>query len=278
MTVNRHSERIQDYYSPDDLYDKIVDGLNRLGKDLAVITPEDLQSVDEFHIRGEAATRELIALAAFMPGGQLLDIGCGIGGSTRRLARDTGCRVTGIDLSDAYIDTAQRLTRLLKMQDRLGFQAASALDLPFADNLFGGAWSLHMNMNVADKPAWLEETFRVLKPGGRLVLYEVCGGENAPPYYPVPWAQEGGMSFLVGPETFRALITAAGFKVAVWNDRTNAARRSFANAREPAGNPSLPPLGIHLLIGEDLPVKINNLRRNLDEARVTVIEAVAVKP
>ncbi|MCW8844754.1 MAG: methyltransferase domain-containing protein, partial [Gammaproteobacteria bacterium] len=132
MTEN--IKHIHSYYSPNDLYNKIIDGLNKLDKDLAKVTLDDLQPVDEFHIRGDTATKELIKLAAFTPDMHILDVGCGIGGSTRRLAHETGCRVTGIDLSDEYIDTAERLTQLLRMQERVAFHACSAMELPYADD------------------------------------------------------------------------------------------------------------------------------------------------
>jgi len=271
-------KHIHSYYSPNDLYNKIIEGLNKLGKDLSKITLDDLQPVDEFHIRGDAATKELIKLSAFAPDMHILDVGCGIGGSTRRLAHKTGCRVTGIDLSDEYIDTARRLTELLNMQDRVTFYATSALALPFDDNSFDGVWSLQMNMNVEDKLSWLKETCRVLKPGGRAVLYEVCSGKNSPLYFPVPWAQDSSMSFLVPPESFRSVIRTAGFDITVWNDKTDLAQKAFANAKEPAGEPSLPVLGVYLLVGNDIQTKAYNLHRNLDEERVSLIEAVAVKP
>ena len=271
-------KHIHSYYSPNDLYNKIIEGLNKLGKDLSKITLDDLQPVDEFHIRGDVATKELIKLSGFTPDMHILDVGCGIGGSTRRLAHETGCCVTGIDLSDEYIDTAQRLTQLLNMQERVKFHATSALALPFDDNSFDGVWSLQMNMNVEDKLSWLKETYRVLKPGGRAVLYEVCGGKNSPPYFPVPWAQDSSMSFLVPPESFRAVITAAGFDITVWNDKTDLAQKAFANAKEPVGEPNLPVLGVYLLVGNDIQTKAYNLHRNLDDERVSLIETVAVKP
>ena len=271
-------KHIHSYYSPNDLYNKIIEGLNKLGKDLSKITLDDLQPVDEFHIRGDVATKELIKLSAFTSHMHILDVGCGIGGSTRRLAHETGCCVTGIDLSDEYIDTAQRLTQLLNMQERVKFHATSALALPFDDNSFDGVWSLQMNMNVEDKLSWLKETYRVLKPGGRAVLYEVCGGKNSPPYFPVPWAQDSSMSFLVPPESFRAVITAAGFDITVWNDKTDLAQKAFANAKEPVGEPNLPVLGVYLLVGNDIQTKAYNLHRNLDDERVSLIETVAVKP
>jgi len=277
LAVAEGSGDIQGYYSPDDLYDRIVEGLGKLGKDLSSLTLDDLQPVDEFHIRGDAATRELIELAGFAPDSHILDVGCGIGGSTRRLSHETGCRVTGIDLSEPYIDTARRLTDLLGMQERVAFHAASALELPFEDNAFDGIWSLQMNMNVEDKLSWLRETLRVLKPGGRAIFYEVCGiGSDL--HFPVPWAQDSSMSYLVPPETFRGLLEAAGFHIAVWNDKTDLARQAFAGARKPEGEPNLPVLGVYLLVGRDIPTKAYNLSRNLNEGRVNLVETVAVKP
>jgi MPBQ/MSBQ methyltransferase len=272
------TKHIHSYYSPNGLYNKIIEGLNKLGKDLSKVTLDDLQPVDEFHIRGDTATKELIELAGFTPDMHILDVGCGIGGSTRRLARETGCRVTGIDLSDEYIDTAERLTELLNMQERVKFLATSALDLPFDDDSFDGVWSLQMNMNVEDKLGWLKETYRVLKPGGRAVLYEVCGSKNTPLHFPVPWAQDSSMSFLIPPEPFRDVITSAGFEIAVWHDKTDLAKKAFANAKKPEGKPTLPVLGVYMLVGNDIGTKAYNLHRNLDEERVSLIETVAVKP
>lgn len=271
-------DHIHGYYSPNDLYNKIIDGLNNIGKDPATVTLDDLQPVDEFHIRGDTATKELIGLAGFTPAMHVLDVGCGVGGSTRRLSHHTGCRVTGVDLSDEYIDAAERLTHLLGMQERVRFHACSALELPFVDNSFDGAWSIQMNMNVEDKLGWLRELYRVLKPGGRAVLYEVCGHRNTPVHFPVPWAQDSSMSFLVPPDAFRDVITAAGFAIEAWNDKTELAQRAFAHMTEPQGEPELPELGVHLLVGDDILTKAYNLHRNLDEERVSLVETVAVRP
>ncbi|MBW2686802.1 MAG: class I SAM-dependent methyltransferase [Deltaproteobacteria bacterium] len=271
-------KHIHSYYSPNDLYNKIIEGLNKTGKELSEVTLDDLQPVDEFHIGGDVATKELVRLSGFTPDMHILDVGCGVGGSTRRLSYETGCRVTGIDLSDQYIDAAERLTQLLTMQERVKFHAASALALPFDDNTFDGAWSIQMNMNVEDKLSWLKELYRVLKPGGHAVLYEVCGNKNSPVHFPVPWAQDSSMSFLVPPESFRDVITIAGFLIEIWNDKTHLAQQAFAHMTEPVGEPNLPELGVHLLVGNDIRTKAYNLHRNLEEERVSLIETVAAKP
>lgn len=265
------------YYSPNDLYNRIIGGLVELGKDLSKLKLEDLHPVDEFHIRGTVATNELIALSGFTPDMHILDVGCGVGGSSRRLSHHIGCRVTGVDLSDEYIDAARRLTQLFNMQETAKFHAASALDLPFEDNSFDGIWSIQMGMNVEDKLSWLKELYRVVKSGGRIVMYEVCANKNSPVYFPVPWAQDSSISYLVEPDLFREVITAAGFEIEVWNDKTNLAQQAFSQMTEPQGDPELPPLGVHLLVGDDILTKAYNLHRNLDEERVSLIETVAVK-
>jgi SAM-dependent methyltransferase len=270
-------KHIHRYYSPNDLYNKIIDGLNEIGQDLSKVTLDDLQPVDEFHIRGDVATKELIKLSGFTPDMHILDVGCGVGGSTRRLSHESGCCVTGIDLSDQYIDAAERLTQLLNMEERVKFHAASALELPFEDNTFDGVWSIQMNMNIEDKLSWLEEVYRVLKPGRPAILYEVCGHKNTPLHFPVPWAQDSSMSFLVPPESFRHLIESAGFDIAVWNDKTDLAQQAFSHMTAPEGEPDLPELGVHLLVGNDILTKAYNLHRNLDEERVSLIETVATK-
>ena len=86
------------------------------------------------------------------------------------------------------------------------------------------------------------------------------------------------MSFLVPPESFRDVITSAGFEIAVWNDRTDLAQKAFAHMAEPVGEPELPELGVHMLVGNDILIKAYNLHRNLDEERVSLIETVAIKP
>ena len=270
-------KHIHRYYSPNDLYNKIIVGLNEIGKDLSKVTIDDLQPVDEFHIRGDVATKELIKLSDFSPDMHILDVGCGVGGSTRRLSHETGCCVTGIDLSDQYIDAAERLTLLLNMEEKVKFHTASALELPFEDNTFDGAWSIQMNMNIEDKLSWLNEVYRVLKPGRPVVLYEVCGHKNTPLYFPVPWAQDESMSFLVAPDLFRDVMISAGFDIDVWNDKTDLAQQAFAHITEPTGEADLPELGVHLLVGNDIRTKAYNLHRNLDEQRVSLIETVATK-
>ena len=86
------------------------------------------------------------------------------------------------------------------------------------------------------------------------------------------------MSFLVPPDEFLQIIISAGFEIEAWHDKTGLAQKAFAHMTEPVGEPELPELGVHLLVGKDILTKAYNLHRNLDEERVSLIETVAVKP
>ncbi len=101
------------------------------------------------------------------PGTTVLDVGCGIGGSARLLARDYGFVVTGITISPAQVQRAQELTPPdLPVQ----FQVADALQLPFPDASFDVVWSIEAGPHMPDKMQYAREMLRVLKPGGILVV------------------------------------------------------------------------------------------------------------
>ena len=94
----------------------------------------------------------------------LLDIGCGIGGPSRFFATERNCRVTGIDLTEDYVRTAEALAQRVGLADRVSYRQASALALPFEAGPFDGAYMMHVGMNIEDKPALFTEVRRVLKP------------------------------------------------------------------------------------------------------------------
>ena len=181
---------VQRHYTRVDLADRIFDALRRAGADLDVLTVDDLGPIDEFHIRGREATTELAEFGALSPGTSVLDVGCGIGGPSRTLAVGYGCRVTGIDLVGEYCRVAELLALRACRNQWVRYAQASALDLPFADGTFDVVWTQHASMNIEDKPRLYGEMFRVVKPGGRLLLYDIVSGPGGPIHFPVPWAGE----------------------------------------------------------------------------------------
>ena len=100
-------------------------------------------------------------------GTTLLDVGCGIGGSSRLLAKDYGFAVTGVTISPQQVTRAQQLT---PAELKARFLVGDALDLPFADGSFDVVWSVEAGPHMPDKGQFASELLRVLKPGGLLVV------------------------------------------------------------------------------------------------------------
>lgn len=268
-------ERIAAHYHRPGLRDALIAGLAAAGKDIDRLAPEDLAAVDEFHVRGREATVELGSALGLAAGMDVLDVGCGIGGASRRFAIAYGCNVTGIDLTAEYCDVAHFLAERLRIADRVSYRQANALAMPFADGTFDAAYSQHAAMNIADKPALYREIARVLKPGARFGLYDLLQGEGGDVLYPVPWARTAETSFLVTPDELRRLLADAGFEIVDWRDTTEQAHAFFVRMRARPHRTEPPALGIHLLLGEDFPAMAKNLPRNLGEQRVRAILAVA---
>jgi MPBQ/MSBQ methyltransferase len=107
------------------------------------------------------------ALDKLPPGTTLLDVGCGIGGSSRILARDYGFAVTGITISPQQVKRAQELT---PPGVNAQFAVDDAMALSFPDASFDIVWSIEAGPHMPDKAVFARELMRVLKPGGVLVV------------------------------------------------------------------------------------------------------------
>jgi cyclopropane fatty-acyl-phospholipid synthase-like methyltransferase len=105
------ADHVASHYSENlKLADAIADKLRAAGKDPRKLTTADLVAVDEFHIRGRKATLELSEKMNLIAQSHVLDIGSGLGGPARTLAETHGCRVTGIDLTQAFCDAATAMS------------------------------------------------------------------------------------------------------------------------------------------------------------------------
>jgi ubiquinone/menaquinone biosynthesis C-methylase UbiE len=265
------------HYTVSDLGDVILGALEKAGKDVDNLTVDDLAPVDQFHIRGRMATEELASWAALAPGQRLLDVGCGIGGTGRYLAANFGCDVVGVDLTEEYCRVGDMLSARVGLSDKTTFRQASALELPFDDASFDVVWTEHVQMNIEDKATFYAEIARVLKPDGQFAFHDVFGGRGGDVHFPVPWAEVPAISHLVAVEKLPDVLNAAGFVPAQWEDKTEPSTRFFEGVLQRVRDDGWMPLGLHLLMGDRAEEKFANMHRNLEEGRVTVVQAVLRK-
>ncbi len=222
--------QIARHYGISGLLDRTLQALRAQGRDLERLTPADIAPADEFHIRGRQATVELSELADAHAGWRVLDVGSGLGGSTRFLAAEFGCDVTGVDLTEEFCVVATALSKLVALDGLTKFCCATSLEMPFSDAKFNLAWTQHGQMNIANKRDFYQEIRRVLQSGGRFVFHDILAGPSGTPHLPVHWAEEPTMSFLIAPDDLRQLLEHTGFKVLAWRDTTDVTREWYLAA------------------------------------------------
>lgn len=268
------TEILEQHYAGHAVVADLIRALAEAGKAEGALKPEDLSSIDQFHVRSLLATKDLAAAAAPLKDMHILDVGAGLGGAARFLASTYDCRVTGLDLMQAYVDAAMLLTERCGLTDRVRFQRGDATALPFPDKSFDQVWMQHVSMNIADKPRLYAEMRRVLRPSGRLAIYDPLSTGGEPLLYPVPWARDERTSFVLGEPEMKKLLHDAGFSLVSWEDKTSTALAWFDEMQKKWAGTKPSPLGIHVLIGPEIRAMSANLRTNLEQGRAKLVQAV----
>ena len=283
MYINKHpamstEAKITEHWTHGSLAEAIMAALEKAGVLTSSLTVADLEPMDHLHGGGAAATRGLLARLSPGPGRHILDIGSGIGGPARFLASEYGCRVTGIDLTQEFCDVAVMLTEKTGLDDRVSFRQANALDLPFDDACFDGAYSQNVSMNISDKAAFYGEACRILKPGGLFVAAEVAEGPDGPPFFPVPWALTPENSHLSKVDEISHLLAAAGFRDIEIIDHTAAMMDIHQRTRARIAAEGEPVLSPKVVIGEDADERLKNSIRSVVERRIIPLVVGCRKP
>ncbi|MBU8911614.1 MAG: class I SAM-dependent methyltransferase [Desulfobacterales bacterium] len=270
---------IKDHYNSDHLTQNIKAALIKAGKDLANLEPKDLSPIDQIHTGGARSSIELFKKITLSSDAKVLDAGCGIGGSTRLLAKQFNCRVIGVDLADKFIEAASFLTRCTKLENLVSFQQGSVLDLPFENNTFDAVLCQHILMNIKDKPAAAREFFRVLKPDGKLILHEIVKGENNSLHLPVPWADKSAISFLESWDVMSRIFKEHGFKINIFSDQTESACTGWEkfNAVSQKKPPRPNPLGLGIIFGSNAKSFGKNMYTNFKNNAICLVEAILKK-
>jgi tocopherol O-methyltransferase len=117
---------------------------------------------------------ELLSWGKIDKAEKIVDVGCGIGGSTLYLAQKYQAKAQGITLSPQQAKRATERAKEAGLAERVSFQVANALEMSFADNSFDLVWSLESGEHMPDKTKFLQECYRVLQPGGKLLMATWC--------------------------------------------------------------------------------------------------------
>ncbi|XP_010276973.1 PREDICTED: probable tocopherol O-methyltransferase, chloroplastic isoform X2 [Nelumbo nucifera] len=110
----------------------------------------------------------------------IVDVGCGIGGSSRYLARKYGAQCQGITLSPVQAQRAQALAAAQGLADKVSFQVADALQQPFPDGQFDLVWSMESGEHMPDKKKFVSELARVAAPGATIIMVTWCHRDLSP--------------------------------------------------------------------------------------------------
>jgi len=269
---------IAEHWAKGDIYALILSALEKAGKSTDALTVEDLAPVDHFHARGFAATVDLADRLPVDRGQHILDIGCGFGGPARYFSKRFQCNVSGIDITPAFVEAGNQLTALLGMDDAVTLERGDAQHLPYPDGAFDGAYTQHVTMNIADRARFFGEAYRVLKPGSFFALTEHGLGSVGDPYYPLPWSMDGRGSYLMAPSETRRVLETVGFDDVQVEDTGHTYLAAYKRTMELAAQGALPPLGIHIIMGESAPQKTRNAARNIEEGRTHPVQVICRKP
>lgn len=273
------TDLVSSHYTHGGLLDTIRDGIQKLGKTIDSVDIDDLGPVDEFHIGGRIATGSFLDQLEIGPGHHVLDVGCGLGGGSRYAAQSYDCQITGVDLTQEYVDTGNTLCSWVGLAEKVRLSVADATALPHADESFDCAYMLHVGMNIADKKVLASELHRVIRPGGKMGIYDVMKTGDGELAFPVPWAAEPSGSSVASPSTYKYELEQAGFSVIAERNRRDFALAFFAQLQSKAASADgPPPLGLHILMGNSAPTKVNNMIENISRGLIAPVEIIAEKP
>lgn len=163
------NQEISDYYDQTEIhYKRAWD----LGESLAMhygYWEEDTKNFRE-SLRG--MNTALSSFGEITANHKVLDAGCGVGGSSVFLAKEIGCRVDGITLSQKQVESATKNAAEKGVSELTAFSLNDFTATDFPDNSFDIIWTLEAVVHANDKSDFLKEAYRLLKPGGRVVMGE----------------------------------------------------------------------------------------------------------
>lgn len=273
IKMTDYSDAINQQYGRNDINDGILKAFQMAGIDMEDLSLDHLSRFDQLHTGGRKATRKLGEMAGLKPGMKILDVGCGIGGPARTLAADFDCQVVGLDITESYVQAADMLTEKVGLGESVTFKVGNALDLEFDAETFDVVWSQNAIMNIEDKSQLFQELHRVLRKQGTFAMEAILAGDNGPEVrFPVFWADDKSVSFVVGAEQLNQLLVDTGFNQSGWEDVTATSIELGRKARD-SGSENPHPVGLHLLYTR-VPEKAKNTLQGFEDDTYRDVYAV----
>lgn len=170
-----HQQRIKDYYKEAQLFYRLAWHGPTNGLHYGLWT-EGVANRREAILN---ENRVLADLAQVKPGDMVLDAGCGIGGSGVWLAENRQASVVGLNIVPEQLKEAEKIARKRGLTEKVKFQLGNYQDMPFPDESFDVVWSLESIEHASDAERFIQESHRVLKPGGKMVVAGTFLGEQA---------------------------------------------------------------------------------------------------
>jgi MPBQ/MSBQ methyltransferase len=259
------------FYDGPEVVEGVRQALSAAGLDPDHLRVEDLSALDQFHGLGLPATLALAELADLRAGERVLDVGAGIGGPARVLAR-RGAHVVAVEPTGRFRRLAEALNAATGTAGSVEIVAGDGSDLPFSDATFDLVWTQALVQSVSDLDSLAREAHRVLVPGGRWALSELAAGPGGDLRFPVPWGDTEADSHLLSPEELREALERPGFAAEVWQVGEDAVAdaRALASVQPPSVDPAVTLADLM----PDFEARMAGVARNIAERRVLPVQGL----
>lgn len=181
------------------------------------------------HMGGLEATTKLIEACHIDKDSYVLDVGCGVGITACYMAKEYGCKVVGVDLSEMMVERSKERAKRKNVEDKVEFKIGSAQDIPFKDGVFDAVVCESVLAFPKDKQKVVSEYVRVTRPGGYVGMNEVTWVETPPPELVDYLSRALGQAKFLTPNDWRDLLEKAGLTDIVASVYKTNALRQWAN-------------------------------------------------